>query len=147
MSLKKNDVINFFVTILISCTAFIGNFVPIAIGFIEARESVKVKKLFFYSVSIIVVMLKFSLATGVYYAINILGQKPDTSKNIKFNDVTDKQNSDYDNAVTLSYQLWIMWQNIKNNNFRPNYDVTRAEFATALSRMLYNIEDGKRKQN
>jgi hypothetical protein len=40
-----------------------------------------------------------------YYAINILGQKPDTSKNIKFNDVTDKQNSDYDNAVTLSYQL------------------------------------------
>jgi hypothetical protein len=36
-----------------------------------------------------------------------------------------------------------MWQNIKNNNFRPNYEVTRAEFATALSRMLYNIEDGK----
>jgi hypothetical protein len=30
-----------------------------------------------------------------------------------------------------------------NNNFRPNDEVTRAEFATALSRMLYNIEDGK----
>ena len=78
-----------------------------------------------------------------YYAINILWQKPDTSKNIQFNDVTDKQNSDYDNAITLSYQLWIMWQNIKNNNFRPNYEVTRAEFTTALSRMLYWLEDGK----
>ena len=78
-----------------------------------------------------------------YYAINILEQKPDVSKNIQFNDVTDKQNSDYNNAATLAYQLWIMWQNIKNNNFRPNYEVTRAEFATALSRMLYNIEDGK----
>ena len=78
-----------------------------------------------------------------YYAINILWQKPDTSKNIQFNNVTDKQNSDYNNAVTLSYQLWIMWQNVKNNNFRPNDEVSRAEFATALSRMLYNTEDGK----
>jgi hypothetical protein len=30
---------------------------------------------------------------------------------------------------------------MKNNNFRPNDEVTRAEFATALSRMLYNTED------
>ena len=40
-----------------------------------------------------------------YYAINILDQKPNTSKTIIFNDVTEKQNSDYNNAVTLSYQL------------------------------------------
>lgn len=79
-----------------------------------------------------------------YYAINVLWMKPDASKwTIKFNDVTAKQNSDYDNAVTLSYQLWIMGQNIKDNNFRPNDTVTRAEFATALSRMLYWIEDWK----
>ncbi|MBR7036364.1 S-layer homology domain-containing protein [bacterium] len=26
---------------------------------------------------------------------------------------------------------------MKNNKFRPNDEVTRAEFATALSRMLY----------
>lgn len=76
-----------------------------------------------------------------YYATNVLWQKPDTTKTIKFNDVTDKQNSDYNNAVTLSYQLWIMWQNMKNNNFRPNDEVTRAEFATALSRMLYSTPD------
>ena len=78
-----------------------------------------------------------------YYAINVLGQKPDTSKTIKFNDVTDKQNSDYNNAVTLAYQLWIMWQNMKNNKFRPSDEVTRAEFATALSRMLYWTKDGQ----
>jgi hypothetical protein len=74
------------------------------------------------------------------YAINILWKKPDTSKWTKnFNDVTAKQNADYDNAVTLSYQLWIMWQ--WTNNFRPNDEVTRAEFATALSRMLYSTPD------
>jgi hypothetical protein len=36
-----------------------------------------------------------------------------------------------------------MWQNAKNNKFRPNDVVTRAEFATALSRMLYWMEDWK----
>lgn len=76
------------------------------------------------------------------YAINVLWKQPNTSKWIKkFNDVTVKQNSDYNNAVTLSYQLWIMWQ--WTNKFRPNDVVTRAEFATALSRMLYNTEDWK----
>ena len=34
-----------------------------------------------------------------------------------------------------------MWQNMKDNNFRPNDEVTRAEFATALSRLLYNTSD------
>jgi hypothetical protein len=47
----------------------------------------------------------------------------------------------YGNWVTLAYQLWIMWQNMKNNNFRPNDIVTRAEFATALSRLLYWTQD------
>ena len=76
------------------------------------------------------------------YAINILWKKPDTSKWEKqFIDVTTKQNNDYNNAVTLSYQLWIMWQ--WTNKFRPNDEVTRAEFATALSRMLYNTSDGQ----
>lgn len=79
-----------------------------------------------------------------YYAINILWKKPDTSKWTPiFNDVTNQLNNQYKNAVTLSYQLWIMWQNMKNNNFRPNDEVTRAEFATALSRLLYWTEDGK----
>ena len=75
------------------------------------------------------------------YAINVLWKTPDTSKTIKFKDVTPKNDADYDNGVTLAYQLWIMWQNMKNNKFRPDDEVTRAEFATALSRLLFNTSD------
>ena len=77
-----------------------------------------------------------------YYAINVLWQTPDETRINKFNDITDKLDADYDNGVTLAYQLWIMWINMPNNNFRPNDLVTRAEFATALSRMLYSTPDG-----
>ena len=41
----------------------------------------------------------------------------------------------------MAYQLWIMWINTKNNEFRPNDEVTRAEFVTVLSRMLYYTDD------
>ena len=78
-----------------------------------------------------------------YYAINVLWQKPDENRINKFNDVSDKLDKDYDNWVTLAYQLWIMWINMLNNKFRPNDEVTRAEFGTALSRMLYSTPDGK----
>ena len=75
------------------------------------------------------------------YAINVLWQQPTKNVVPKFNDISDQLNKQYDNAVTLSYQLGIMGQNMKNNNFRPNDEVTRAEFATALSRMLYWTSD------
>ena len=75
------------------------------------------------------------------YAMNVLWQRPANIVTPKFNDVTDKQNSNYDDWVTLAYQLWIMWQNMPNNKFRPDDEVTRAEFATALSRMLYHTSD------
>ncbi len=78
------------------------------------------------------------------YAINVLWMEPDISKWIAdFSDVTRKMNKDYDNWVTLAYQLWIMWQNMPNNKFRPNDEVSRAEFVTALSRLLYSTSDGK----
>lgn len=77
-----------------------------------------------------------------YYAINILWKRPDVSKwMIKFDDISNELNKKYDNAITLAYQLGIMWQNIKDNKFRPYDKVSRAEFATALSRLLYWIED------
>ena len=77
-----------------------------------------------------------------YFAINALWKKPDISKwVIKFIDVPNKLNMEYNNAVTLAYQLWIMWQNIKENKFRPYDEVNRAELATALSRLLYWTED------
>lgn len=77
-----------------------------------------------------------------YYAINILSMKPDETRINKFRDVTEKLDSEYDNWVDLAYQLWIMWINMPNNRFRPFDLVTRAEFGTALSRMLYKLADG-----
>jgi len=40
----------------------------------------------------------------------------------------------------IKVALWIMWLNI--DKFRPYDGVTRAEFGTALSRMLYWLADG-----
>lgn len=78
-----------------------------------------------------------------YYAINILWMKPDESRINKFDDVNDNLSYQYNNWVNLAYQLWIMWINMRKNMFRPFDLVTRAEFWTALSRMLYWLADGK----
>jgi hypothetical protein len=75
------------------------------------------------------------------YAINVLWKKPANIIVPNFPDVSEKMNSDYNDGVTLSYQLWIMW--IWINKFRPFDYVTRAEFGTALSRMLYGLADGE----
>ena len=69
------------------------------------------------------------------YAINVLKKNPDTSKKCEFSDVSDKLNKWYDSWVTHACQLWLMWQWI--TKFRPNDKVTRAEFGTILSRLLY----------
>jgi hypothetical protein len=76
-----------------------------------------------------------------YYAIRVLWKNPDTTKKVKFRDVTEAKDKQYDNGVTLAYQLGIMWINMKDNKFRPNDIVTRGEFVTALSRLLYNTDD------
>ncbi len=73
------------------------------------------------------------------YAINILGKKPANKVVPRFPDVSLQLNEDYGWAVDLAYQLWIMWVWI--DSFRPNDVVTRWEFATALSRMLYWTSD------
>ena len=75
------------------------------------------------------------------YAINILWKTPDTSRINQFSDVTSEMDAEYDNWVTLAYQLWIMWINMYNNEFRPYDLVPRSEFGTALSRMLYQTSD------
>ena len=76
------------------------------------------------------------------YAINVLGKTPDTSVVVPtFPDVDAKLDADYNNWVTLAYQLWIMWIGI--DKFRPFDLVTRAEFGTALSRMLFGLADGE----
>lgn len=75
------------------------------------------------------------------YSINVLWMLPDVSRNNSFNDVSEELDKDYNNWVTLAYQLWIMWINMPNNKFRPDDIVTRWEFVTALSRLLYNTSD------
>ena len=77
------------------------------------------------------------------YAMNVMWLTPDNTVTKKFSDVSNKLDKDYDNWVTLAYQLWIMWINMPDNKFRPNDTVTRAEFVTALSRMKYWTKDGK----
>lgn len=77
------------------------------------------------------------------YAINVLWQTPDTTKwTVEFDDIIEEKNQEYNDVVNLAYQLWIMGINMKDNNFRPYGEVTRAQFVTALSRMLYKIKDG-----
>jgi hypothetical protein len=81
-----------------------------------------------------------------YYAVNVLWQMPDVSRwKPMFGDITEKMDKQYDNWVTMAYQLWIMWINMKNNEFRPYDEVTRAEFATALSRLLYKTEEWEKR--
>ena len=75
------------------------------------------------------------------YAMNVLGQKPANIVVPEFPDVTAELNEEYSNAVTLAYQLGIMWINIQE--FRPYDNATRAEFGTALSRMLFSTPDGE----
>ena len=77
------------------------------------------------------------------YAINVLWKKPANIVVPQFSDITDELNAKYDYWVTLAYQLWIMWINMPDNKFRPFDLVTRAEFVTALSRLLYDTEDGE----
>ena len=77
------------------------------------------------------------------YAINILGKKPANIVVPNFRDINDKLDEEYDYWVELAYQLGIMWINMPKNRFRPFDLVTRWEFATALSRMLFWTPDGE----
>lgn len=73
------------------------------------------------------------------YAITVLWKTPDTTKECSFKDVSAQLDAEYNSWVTLACQLGIMWVGIED--FRPNDLVIRAEFATALSRMLYGTAD------
>lgn len=69
------------------------------------------------------------------YAIEVLGQTPDTTKACTFADVSSALDAQYDNGVTKACQLGLMGVGI--TKFNPNGLVTRAEFGTTLSRALY----------
>lgn len=76
------------------------------------------------------------------YAVNVLGKDDfDKSRNCTFKDVSTSLDRNYYYWVTKACQLGIMWINMPDNKFYPNWRVTRAEFATALSRLLYWTKD------
>ncbi len=73
------------------------------------------------------------------FAINVLWLQPDTSKDCSFLDISDSLNAQYNYGVTQVCQLWLMWiwnDWKKSDKFNPYTTVTRAQFATALSRAL-----------
>ena len=67
------------------------------------------------------------------YAVNILWKMPDTTIPCYF--IDSNINPDLVQYVTESCQLWLMWQWVIS--FRPKDFVTRADFWTVLSRLLY----------
>lgn len=77
------------------------------------------------------------------YAINVLGKSPADVEVPNFVDVTSELDAEYANGVTLAYKLGIMWINMPDNKFLPYETVTRAQFGTALSRLLFGLTDGE----
>jgi succinate dehydrogenase flavin-adding protein (antitoxin of CptAB toxin-antitoxin module) len=69
------------------------------------------------------------------YTTEVLWKEIDTTKTCRFSDVSEELDSKYYYWITHACQLWLMWQGI--SDFRPNDEVTRAEFWTILSRALW----------
>ena len=77
----------------------------------------------------------------VVYMSNVLWREPVVNKKANYRDVSVKKRwKEFYDYIQLAYQYQIMgvnakWDPIKN--FNPTGKVTRAEFATVLSRVLY----------
>jgi hypothetical protein len=70
------------------------------------------------------------------FAENIVGRTPDTSKTCDFSDLNGLSQLVVED-IRKACQLGIMgYEEITNNMFNPNGKVTRAEFATFLSRAM-----------
>ncbi len=70
----------------------------------------------------------------VNYAINVRGMKLDTAKTCVFTDIAT-QSSEMKWYIIKACQLWLM--GVGTKKFMPEDIVTRAQFGTVLSRMLY----------
>jgi hypothetical protein len=70
----------------------------------------------------------------VNYAVKVMGLKPDTTKTCSFDDIAN-QNAELKWYIKLSCQLGLMW--VGMISFEPDAIVTRAQFGTILSRVLY----------
>lgn len=76
------------------------------------------------------------------FAVKIMGKTPLFTGTVNYKDIK-QANGDLSKYIQLAYQLQIMgidaeWKALAN--FNPNGTVTRAEFATVLSRLLYGTK-------
>jgi hypothetical protein len=70
------------------------------------------------------------------YDMEVLGETPDEAASCTFVDI-DSVKGDLHEFIITSCQLGIMGQNMPGNKFRPYDNISRAEFGTALSRVLW----------
>lgn len=73
------------------------------------------------------------------FAMKVLDISPDTTRTCKFDDISN-ENEELKYYMKLSCQLGIMWLDYygrPTNVFNPNHFVTRDQFVTILSRMLF----------
>ena len=74
------------------------------------------------------------------YAEEVLGMSPDAARACNFTDINSVK-GDLHDFIIESCRLGIMGQGI--TEFRPYATLSRAEFGTALSRMLFGLADGE----
>ena len=76
------------------------------------------------------------------FSVNVLEKEPETTKNAceTFSDIS-KQSEEMKWHIIMACELWLMWLESDwttvAKKFNPNSYVTRAEFGTTLSRLLY----------
>lgn len=70
----------------------------------------------------------------VGYAINVLGKKPDKNVKCAFTDIAG-ESSEMQTYIRLACAYGLM--GVDTTKFKPNGEVTRAEFGTVVSRLLY----------
>lgn len=73
------------------------------------------------------------------YALQVLHQTGDSTQACSFGDVPEELDLAYHHGAQLACQLGIMGVGVEA--FRPYDVVSRAEFATAVGRLLYHIQD------
>lgn len=74
------------------------------------------------------------------FAIRVLGKKPDTTKACSFADAKN-ESTEMQFYIKTACQLGLMGREADGNNTKPSFDpkstITRAQFATIVSRLLY----------
>lgn len=73
------------------------------------------------------------------FAINVVWIIPDKEKTCEFTDIS-KENWETQQYIKLACQLWIMWLDYYGNPdtvFNPNYYLTRDQFVSILSRIIF----------